>query len=88
MKDISDAIKTRVILETGAVKEVVHNMTPDVIAYLEESIVQREYVQLSHKNSFEKWWKNNTDFHIKISSCAGNTLLTNMVRKTQKEMCP
>jgi DNA-binding GntR family transcriptional regulator len=59
-----------------------HNMTPDVIAYLEESIAQREHVQLSHKNSFEKWWKNNTDFHIKISSCAGNALLTNMVRRT------
>ena len=82
MKDISDAIKTRVILETGAVKEVLLNITPDIIHQLEESIAQGEHAKQSKKGSLEEWWQNNTDFHIRISLCAGNALLTDMVRKT------
>ncbi len=60
MKDINDAIRTRVILEIGRVKKLLSNVTPDIIQQLEE------------------WWKNNTDFHVRISSCAGNTLLKKM----------
>jgi DNA-binding GntR family transcriptional regulator len=82
MKDINDAIRTRVILETGGAKEVLHNMTPNVIEQLEESIAQAEQAKRSKKGSLEAWWKNNTDFHIRISLCAGNVLLTDMVRKT------
>lgn len=82
MKDISDAIKTRVILETGGVKDIVHNITSNVIKQLEESISQAEQARLSNANSLEEWWKINTDFHIRISLCAGNALLTDMVRKT------
>lgn len=82
MKDISDAIKTRVILETGGVKEILRNITPDIIQQLEESISHGDQARLSKKDSLEEWWKNNTDFHIKISLCAGNALLTEMVRKT------
>ncbi len=82
MKDIGDAIKTRVILETGAVKEVLHNITPDVIRQLEESIAEGEQASRDKESSLGQWWKNNTDFHVNISLCAGNALLTDMVRKT------
>lgn len=82
MKDISDAIKTRVILETGGVKEILNNITPSVITQLEKSISEAEQARLNNKNSLEEWWRINTDFHIRMSSCAGNALLTEMLRKT------
>ena len=82
MKDIRDAVKTRVILETGAVKEIVQNITPELIQQLEESIFLAEQMRLSRKGTLEEWWKSNTGFHVKLSSCAGNTLLTDMVKKT------
>ena len=82
MKDINDAIKTRVILETGGVKDILQNITPDDIQQLEGFISQGEQAKLHKNGSLEDWWRNNTDFHIQLSSCGRNTLLTDMVRKT------
>ena len=82
MKDINDAIRTRVILETGGVKEIVQNITPEVIRQLEESIFLVNQARLSQKDALEEWWKSNTGFHLRISLCAGNALLTEMIRKT------
>ncbi len=82
LKDINDAIRTRIILETGGVKEILQNVTPNIMQQLDELISQSEQAKRSKKGSLEEWWKNNTGFHIRISLCAGNALLTDMVRKT------
>ncbi len=82
MKDVNDALRTRVILETGGTKEVLQNITPEVIQQLEESISLADQSRLNRKGSLEDWWKSNTDFHVKIVTCAGNALLTEMTRKT------
>lgn len=82
MKDINDALKTRVILETGGVPDVLQNITPEVIQQLEDSIALADQARLRQTGSLEDWWKSNTDFHIKIVTCAGNALLTEMVQKT------
>ena len=82
VKEISDAIHTRIILEVSGAKEALHKITESDIEYLEH-LIQLETTAIEMKTaSLEEWWKTNMEFHLKIAQCSANLLLTEMIEKT------
>ncbi len=82
VKEISDAIHTRVILEVSGAKEAIQKITERDIEQLEH-LIQKENTAIEMKTTLmEEWWKTNMEFHLKIAQCSGNLLLTDMIKKT------
>lgn len=80
--DISDAIRTRGILEIGAARDYLPRVTDTQIEALLARVEPSFKVAAAKDSTVEEWWEGNILFHISIASLAGNELLAEMLKKT------
>ena len=81
-RDIREAIHTRVILEVAAARAALPRFSDINIRRLEEATGRASAAGKSGDISPEQWWEHNIGFHLIISECAGNSLLTEMILRT------
>lgn len=76
LEEMNDAFKLRGILETGAIKQAIPNMTSDDIKKLESLASKME-----EETDPAKWSRLNWLFHEKLYMSAGNAMLMGVIEK-------
>ncbi len=70
LKEISDIVELRIILETAALKKTFQHLKPEYILFLEKNL--EEAGRIHSEKSITKHWQCNISFHLLLCSFCGN----------------
>lgn len=80
LKEISDILELRLILEEAALERAMNIITPKQIQSLKDNV--KETSKIHNEKVIVKHWKGNISFHLLLCSFCGNQALYNAIERT------
>ena len=82
IKEISDIVELRIILETAALEKTFAHMESRQIEQLKQEVL--EATKIHSEKKIAKYWKSNISFHILLCSFCGNEKICEAVERALK----
>lgn len=82
LKEIGDAIRTRIVLETAGALDAMRKLKSADIDDLEALSREHGGGKSNRIPDLEHYWKDNREFHLKLVGFSGNALILEMTKKT------